>query len=352
MRWWPRACCGACSTARRLTELRRRRTPARGGPPEVGSARQLDQDVGDVVARGAQGDVGRSATACASRPSASACRTSRSCSWCRPAPPPAAASVATLVALALAGRGGGSTTTTTVTRPTPAPAPGAADRAADLQCVFVERSTRRRRRSCRSSPARGSALASSMTARATSSPTTTSSATAGHSPSPLSGGDRHRATFVGRFAPDDLAFIRLREGSPPAARFGDSAKLDVGDLMLAIGNPRPALQRGPRASCRRSAEPAARAAASGEALVNLTGRSWASRRWRPSTPSSAKGIGFAIPSGMVKQVAPQLIDHGKVTCSGRAYLGVEVALWLTPPSIVVAGSRPMPRTIWPRSSRR
>jgi S1-C subfamily serine protease len=38
---------------------------------------------------------------------------------------------------------------------------------------------------------------------------------------------------------------------------------------------------------------------------------------------SAPGIGFAISSNTVKQIAPQLIAHGRVENSGRAYLGVQ-----------------------------
>ena len=38
--------------------------------------------------------------------------------------------------------------------------------------------------------------------------------------------------------------------------------------------------------------------------------------------SAAPGIGFAIPSSMVKTVADQIIENGKVTDSGRAALGI------------------------------
>jgi putative serine protease PepD len=41
--------------------------------------------------------------------------------------------------------------------------------------------------------------------------------------------------------------------------------------------------------------------------------------------SAAPGIGFAIPSNTVRDIATQLIGQGKVTSSHRAYLGVEVA---------------------------
>ena len=40
---------------------------------------------------------------------------------------------------------------------------------------------------------------------------------------------------------------------------------------------------------------------------------------------TAPGIGFAIPSNTAKDIAQQLIDHGKVVSSHRAYLGIRAA---------------------------
>jgi S1-C subfamily serine protease len=39
---------------------------------------------------------------------------------------------------------------------------------------------------------------------------------------------------------------------------------------------------------------------------------------------SAPGIGFAIPSNLVKDIASQILSHGKVVDSHRAYLGIDV----------------------------
>jgi S1-C subfamily serine protease len=52
--------------------------------------------------------------------------------------------------------------------------------------------------------------------------------------------------------------------------------------------------------------------------------------------SAAPGIGFAIPSNRVKQIADQLIADGRVTQSGRAYLGVSVATSVMGQGIIVA----------------
>jgi putative serine protease PepD len=52
--------------------------------------------------------------------------------------------------------------------------------------------------------------------------------------------------------------------------------------------------------------------------------------------TAAPGIGFAIPSNRVKQIADQLIANGHVTQSGRAYLGVSVATSVMGQGIIVA----------------
>jgi S1-C subfamily serine protease len=56
-------------------------------------------------------------------------------------------------------------------------------------------------------------------------------------------------------------------------------------------------------------------------------------------PVPAAGIGFAIPSDTVKLIADQLIKSGKVTQSGRAYLGVRVVSQLSG-GVLVAGVDP------------
>ena len=66
---------------------------------------------------------------------------------------------------------------------------------------------------------------------------------------------------------------------------------------------------------------------SGGALVDLQGRVIGIPTLGVSDPQlggAAAGIGFAIPSNTVKDIAGQLIKDGKVTNSHRAYLGVQV----------------------------
>jgi putative serine protease PepD len=67
---------------------------------------------------------------------------------------------------------------------------------------------------------------------------------------------------------------------------------------------------------------------SGGVLVNLQGQVIGIPTLADTDPelggSAAPGIGFAIPSNTVRDVASQLISQGKVTNSHRAWLGVEV----------------------------
>jgi putative serine protease PepD len=53
----------------------------------------------------------------------------------------------------------------------------------------------------------------------------------------LSGGKRVPATLVGTSPGNDLAVIHLTGATPSPATFGDSSKIEVGYLALAIGNP-------------------------------------------------------------------------------------------------------------------
>jgi putative serine protease PepD len=164
------------------------------------------------------------------------------------------------------------------------------------------------------------------------------------------------ATLVGTYPPDDLAVIKLE--APPSslhpARFGDSAKLQVGEIVLAMGNPlgltgsvtngiisatgrtvtEPAGSSSPGATLPDVIQTSAAVnpGNSGGALVDLDGEVIGIptlAALEPQTESGgsapAPGIGFAIPSNLVKDIAGQLISHnGRVVNSHRAELGVRV----------------------------
>jgi putative serine protease PepD len=144
----------------------------------------------------------------------------------------------------------------------------------------------------------------------------------------LAGGERHPATLVGADKARDLAVVRLVGATPAAADFGDSASLEVGDLVLAIGNPlglRSSVTQGIVSSLGRTVSegagvtlsPVIQTSAainpgnSGGALVDLAGQVVGIPTLAALDPemggSEAAGIGFAIPSVTVTRVATQLI---------------------------------------------
>jgi putative serine protease PepD len=160
-----------------------------------------------------------------------------------------------------------------------------------------------------------------------------------------SSGKRYPARLVGAFPPDDLAVVKVSGATLKPALFADSAKLQVGDIALAIGNPlglRSSVTegivsaiRGPVSEGNGNTLPsvvqtsaAINPGNSGGALVNLNGRVIGVPTLAATDPelggSAAPGIGFAIPSNLVRDIAGQLVKYGKVVDSHRAYLGIRV----------------------------
>jgi putative serine protease PepD len=162
----------------------------------------------------------------------------------------------------------------------------------------------------------------------------------------LANGKRYGARLVGSFPADDLAVLHIDAGGLQAAAFADSSRLQVGDVSLAIGNPlglQSSVTEGIVSALGRTVNEdngvalpnviqtsaAINPGNSGGALVNLQGQVIGIPTLAATDPelggSAAPGIGFAIPSTTVRDIATQLISQGKVTNSHRAYLGVEVA---------------------------
>ena len=146
----------------------------------------------------------------------------------------------------------------------------------------------------------------------------------------LSSGASHPATLVGRDAGTDLAVIRIKGARPHPAPFADSAQIEVGDLTLAIGNPlglRSSVTEGIVSAVGRDVpEPdnvtlssviqtsaAINPGNSGGALVDLAGQVIGIPTLSavdPEMGAEAPGIGFAIASNTVRQVADSLISSG------------------------------------------
>jgi putative serine protease PepD len=162
----------------------------------------------------------------------------------------------------------------------------------------------------------------------------------------LADGKQQPARLVGTFTADDLAVLHIdADGLHPAA-FADSSRLQVGDVALAIGNPlglQSSVTEGIVSALGRTVNEDNGVALpnviqtsapinpgnSGGALVDLQGQVIGIPTVAATDPQlgggAAAGIGFAIPSNTVRDIAGQLISQGKVTNSHRAFLGVEVA---------------------------
>lgn len=144
----------------------------------------------------------------------------------------------------------------------------------------------------------------------------------------LPDGSTHPGTVVGTSAGNDLAVVRLAGATPQPAAFADSSKVQVGDIVLAIGNPlglASSVSEGIVSSTGRSVSEgngvtlksalqtsaAINPGNSGGALVDLSNQVIGIPTLAATDPQlgggAAPGIGFAIPSNTVRQVANQLI---------------------------------------------
>jgi putative serine protease PepD len=157
-------------------------------------------------------------------------------------------------------------------------------------------------------------------------------------------GKQYKASLVGAFPADDLAVIKVSGAKLKPAVFADSSKLEVGDIAMAIGNPlglRSSVTdgivsalRGPVPEGNGNTLPsvvqtsaAINPGNSGGALADIQGRVIGVPTLAlvdPQMGGAAPGIGFAIPSNLVKDIAGQLVKYGKVVNSHRAFLGVRV----------------------------
>ncbi|MBD0419990.1 trypsin-like peptidase domain-containing protein [Streptomyces sp. TRM S81-3] len=168
--------------------------------------------------------------------------------------------------------------------------------------------------------------------------------TTAHSEDPVA------ARLVYSYPEQDLAVIRLekRPEGLRTASFGDSAKVEVGQIVLAMGSPlglsssvtqgivsatgrtvtEPGTGGGTGATIGNMVQTSAaiNPGNSGGALVGLDGRVVGIPTLAATDPglgdSAAPGIGFAIPASTVKTIADQIVEEGRVTDSGRAALGI------------------------------
>ena len=141
---------------------------------------------------------------------------------------------------------------------------------------------------------------------------------------------------VGRDAQTDLAVVKIKGHHFPFLTWGDSSKLQVGEFVLAIGNPFgltstvtqgivSALGRGGMGVTQYEdfiqTDAAINPGNSGGALVNAQGNLVGINTAIISRTGGYQGIGFAVPEEMAKSVYASLVEKGKVV---RGYLGVGI----------------------------
>lgn len=152
----------------------------------------------------------------------------------------------------------------------------------------------------------------------------------------LSDGRTLQAELVGLDPKVDLAVLKVEADRLTELGFADSSKLRVGDFVVAIGNPfglNQTVTSGIVSALGRSNLTAAvfedyiqtdasiNPGNSGGALVDLSGQLVGINTAIFSKSGGNIGIGFAIPSNMVRAIMRELIDHGRVR---RGYVGLEV----------------------------
>jgi len=142
------------------------------------------------------------------------------------------------------------------------------------------------------------------------------------------------AQVVGADPATDLALLRIRANNLPAIKWGDSRALEVGDWVLAIGNPYGLSQTVTAgivsAKGRRDVgisvyedfiqtDAAINPGNSGGALVNIRGELVGINTAILSQSGGNVGIGFAVPSHEARRVMELLLREGKVS---RGWLGI------------------------------
>ncbi len=155
----------------------------------------------------------------------------------------------------------------------------------------------------------------------------------------LSDKRQFKAKVVGTDPQSDIAVLKIDASNLPILPFADSNKLQVGDYVLAIGDPfgiGETVTMGIVSAEGRTnvgiegkggyedfiqTDAAINPGNSGGALIDAEGNLVGINTAIASSSGGNEGIGFAIPIDMARNVMTQIIEHGKVS---RGYLGVEI----------------------------
>ncbi|MDL2300523.1 S1C family serine protease [Clostridiaceae bacterium OttesenSCG-928-D20] len=160
----------------------------------------------------------------------------------------------------------------------------------------------------------------------------------------LESGKEHPAKLVGYDSATDVAVIKIDVKNLTPAEFGDSNELQVGDDCVAIGNPlgdelRGTMTNGIISAINRDisyqgynmtllqTNTAINEGNSGGPLINSFGQVIGITNMKMSSyyyRTTIEGIGFAIPSQVVKTIADELIETGKV--KGRPGIGITIGI--------------------------
>jgi serine protease DegQ len=150
----------------------------------------------------------------------------------------------------------------------------------------------------------------------------------------LSDGRKMPAKVVGTDPDTDLALIKIDADNLPAITFAGSDKLNVGDVVLAIGNPfgvGQTVTQGIISALGRNhlgintfenfiqTDASINPGNSGGALINTEGNLVGINSAIYSRSGGSMGIGFAIPATLARQVMDQLVTQGNVT---RGWIGI------------------------------
>lgn len=151
----------------------------------------------------------------------------------------------------------------------------------------------------------------------------------------LSDGRRTSATVIGTDPDTDLAVLKIDLGTVPSVALGDSSSLQVGDPVLAIGNPfgvGQTVTSGIVSALGRNelgintfenfiqTDAAINPGNSGGALIDIHGNLVGINTAIYSRTGGYMGIGFATPTSTAKQVLEDIVRSGHVT---RGWIGIE-----------------------------
>jgi serine protease Do len=150
----------------------------------------------------------------------------------------------------------------------------------------------------------------------------------------LTDGREFIAKRIGADSKTEVALIKIDGKDLPSLSIGDSAKLEIGEWVIAIGNPfglKETLTVGVVSAKGRNnmgitdyedfiqTDAAINPGNSGGPLLNIDGDVVGINTAIFSQSGGYMGIGFAVPIDMAMQVKDQLVSHGKVT---RGYIGI------------------------------